>query len=301
MSSKDIGPSTDNVRDITIAEQFSNFFANKCKVIKQDLERNKNPSSSSTSLGGKVNIQVHSDHPNFSKFDPANEEAVRKIILNSPSTTCQLDPVPTVDTISHDIFLSHLPSEYGFSGSALKWFESYFTSRSQAVVVVNEVSSASHFPKEGIPQGSVLGPLCFSMYTSPLEKIIENYGVERMTYADDTQIYAVLTESDREAVIDNLEHCLFNIKEWSTQNYLKLNSDKTEVIHVKSSLRNPSPLSVINVADTAIEPTTRARDLGVILDSGLDMQYHVGNKCKSAAMGLHKIGKIRQQKKLMHL
>ena len=132
------------------------------------------------------------------------------------------------------------------------------------------------------------------MYTSPLEKIIENYGVERMIYADDTQVYAVLTESDREAVIDNLEHCLFNIKEWSTQNDLKLNSDKTEVIHVKSSLRNPSPLSVINVADSAIEPIIRARDLGVILDSGLDMQYHVRNKCKSAAMGLHKIGKIRK-------
>ena len=60
-----------------------------------------------------------------------------------------------------------------------------------------------------------------------------------------------------------LEHCLFNIKEWSTQNDLKLNSDNTEVIHVKSS----------------------------ILDSGLDMQYHVGNKCKSTAMGLHKIRK----------
>ena len=94
-----------------------------------------------------------------------------------------------------------LASEDGFSGSALKWFESYFTSRSQAVVV-NDVSSASHFPKEGIPQGSVLEPFCFSMYTAPLEKIIENYVVERMIYADDTQVYAVLTESDREAVID---------------------------------------------------------------------------------------------------
>ena len=63
-SSEDIGPSTDNVRDITIAGQFSNFFGNKVKVIKQDLEWNKHPSSSSTSSGRKVNTQVHSDHPN---------------------------------------------------------------------------------------------------------------------------------------------------------------------------------------------------------------------------------------------
>ena len=56
---------------------------------------------------------------------------------------------------------------------------------------------------------------------------------------------------------------------------------------LKSSLRNPSPLSLIHVADSAIEPITRVMDLGVILDSGLDMQYHVSNKCKSAAMGLH--------------
>ena len=133
----------------------------------------------------------------------------------------------------------------------------------------------------------------FPMYTSPLEKIIETYGVERMIYADDTQVYAVLTESDREAVIDNLEHCIFNIKEWSTQNYLKLNSDKTDVIHVKSSLRNPSPLSVINVADSAIEPITRARVLGVILDSGLGHAV----SCWQISVNLqpwelHKIGKI---------
>ena len=57
-------------------------------------------------------------------------------------------------------------------------------------MVVNSVSSASHFPKEGIPQGSVLGPLCIFMYTAPLDKIIENYGVERI-YGGDTHISSV--------------------------------------------------------------------------------------------------------------
>ena len=150
------------------------------------------------------------------------------------------------------------------------------------------------FPVRGNPARFCVGTTLFFHVHISIRKDNKITVFERMIYADDTQVYAVLTESDREAVIDNLEHCLFNIKEWSTQNDLKLNSDKTEVIHVKSSLRNPSPLSVINVADSAIEPIIRARDLGVILDSGLDMQYHVRNKCKSAAMGLHKIGKIRK-------
>ena len=121
-----------------------------------------------------------------------------------------------------------------------------------------------------------LGPLCFSIYTAPLENRMENYVVERMIYADDTQVYAVLTESDREAVIDNLEHCLFNIKEWSTQNYSKLNSDKNRgYVHVKSSLRNTSPLSAINIADSAIKQISMARDIKVILGSGFYMQYHL--------------------------
>ena len=67
-----------------------------------------------------------------------------------------LDYSSAFDTISHDIFLSRLASEYGFSGFSLKWFETYmyFTNRSQSAVV-NGISSASHFPKEGIPRGSV--------------------------------------------------------------------------------------------------------------------------------------------------
>ena len=68
--------------------------------------------------------------------------------------------------------------------------------------------------------------LCTQLH---LKKIIENYGVDLMIYADDMQVYAVLTEGNRNAVIDNLEHCLLNINEWSIQNYLKINSDKTEV------------------------------------------------------------------------
>ena len=59
--------------------------------------------------------------------------------------------------------------------------------------------------------------------------------------------------------------------------------------HAKLQIDN-----LMSSQELLIEPITRARDLGVILESGLDMQYHVRNKCKSAAMGLHKIGKIRK-------
>ena len=419
-TSKETLPSTENAGDPSLASQFSQFFSNKIKQIKSDLELNKNPSLCPISTWNNDNLSC-SDHPNFSQFDPVTEEAVRKTILNSPSTTCQLDPIPTwlvkrcvdellpvitriinlslengvfpdslkhaiitplikkpnldpkefkhfrpvaklkfvakavertcadqihshlslhnlygrsqsayrrnhsvetamlriyndlllaadkgqeavlvmldysaaFDTISHEILLSRLASRYGFSGSVLNWFQSYFYNRSQSVVVKG-VTSAPHFPTEGVPQGSVMGPLCFSMYTAPLENIIESYGVEKMVYADDTQVYTILSESDRATVIPNLERCLHDIREWSTQNDLKLNSDKTEVIHVKSSHRKSPSLPAINVADSPIQPTSRARDLGVILDSGLDMHYHVNNICKSAAMGLHKIGKIRK-------
>ena len=71
--------------------------------------------------------------------------------------------------------------------------------------------------------------------------MIESYGVQRIIYADDTQIYAVMSETDHAAMITNLERCLCAIREWSLQNDLKLNSEKTGAVHVKSSRRGASP------------------------------------------------------------
>ena len=77
-------------------------------------------------------------------------------------------------------------------------------------------------------------------------------------------------------------------------NNLKLNVEKTEVLHVRSSRKRSSELSIIKVADVDVKPVSKARDLGVIVKSNLDMTSHVYNICKSASFGLYRIGRIRK-------
>ena len=67
---------------------------------------------------------------------------------------------------------------------------------------------------------------------------------------------------------------------------------KTEVLHFKSRNNSTSPLSV-NVSDISVQSVSKACDLGIIVQDDLSMKTHINNMCKSAALGLHRIGKIR--------
>ena len=82
-----------------------------------------------------------------------------------------------------------------------------------------------------MPQGSVLGPLQFSLYTSPLSTLIgKQKGVNFHFYGDDSQLYVHLSHMNASAGFDKLNRCLRDVKEWMSASKLKLNLDKTEFI-----------------------------------------------------------------------
>jgi len=152
-----------------------------------------------------------------------------------------LDLSAAFDTIDHNILLQRLELLIGIRGTALSWFRSYLSKRSQ-FVSVNDESSLQTTVSHGVPQGSVLGPILFIIYMLPLGNIIRNNSINFHCYADDTQLYLSI-KPDVQFPLVKLQECLTDIKTWITCNFLLLNSDKTEVIifgpqHLRNKLSN---------------------------------------------------------------
>ena len=172
---------------------------------------------------------------------------------------CMLDLSAAFDTISHSKLLNHLHYRFWIMGTALKWIESYLQNRTQSVVLPDEKGGSTKSGKyplnQGIPQGSVLGPILFNLYVSPLGQLCKSHGVEYQSYADDTQNYLgfkVKKSAIRDGV-NCLEKCLLDVKNWMQVNLLKLNDDKTKVIvlGMQQQLAKLGPLT-LRVGNTEV-------------------------------------------------
>ena len=99
-----------------------------------------------------------------------------------------LDLSVALDTDNHHILLERLEKRFGFTGLVINWIRSYLTGRSQKVVV-GDVKSPSVSLSYGVPQGSILGPIFFTFYMTPIGEICIKHGITYHLYADDQQLY----------------------------------------------------------------------------------------------------------------
>ena len=102
-----------------------------------------------------------------------------------------LDLSAAFDTMDHDILQSRLCNVYVITGNVLDWFRSYLTGRIQRVVIEDSVSVDQEMDF-GVPQGAVLGPIIYCMYTKPVSDIIQRHGLFHYSDADDTQLYMTM-------------------------------------------------------------------------------------------------------------
>ena len=206
-----------------------------------------------------------------------------------------LDLSAAFDTIDHVTLINCLSSWYGISGSALKWCSSYLTDRSQKVKIQNCFSDSVATPY-GVPQGSVLGPLLFTLYTTPLSQIIEKHDVNHHLYADDTQIYVSLSASDCLLSLEKLKSCVNSVSLWMFRSKLKLNPDKTEflIIGSKKQREKISTLWPISLINQEMTPTDSARNLGVMFDCDFNFRHQISLLCRSCFYHIRDLRRIRR-------
>ena len=157
---------------------------------------------------------------------------------------------------------------------------------SDAVCLVSESGSY------GVPQGAVLGPVLFVLYTRPLSQILFNHSCPHQFFADDTQLRKSWSPEHYYDAIIALQTCIPDIKDWMTENKLQLNAVKMETMLFNSSkLKHPpEPLSI---CQATISFSDSVRNLGFYLDKDLSMKGHINFICKTAFLEIRRISTIR--------
>ena len=151
--------------------------------------------------------------------------------------------------------------------------QSYLSGRTQRVSIGSTLSEPSHLAY-GVPQGSVLGPLFFCIYTLPVCAILQHYDISYHIYADDTQIYCSFRSEQLDDTLKKVSTCINDIRSWMIRNRLKINDDKTEFLMITSPRSNINFDSSIQIGNAEIKPTRYCRNLGVMFDNHLNMAKH---------------------------
>ena len=204
-----------------------------------------------------------------------------------------LDLSAAFDTIDHNILLKRLEMTFGLSDNVLSWFKSYLHTRFQSVSVLGTVSEPSPL-QHGVPQGSVLGPVLFVLYSQPLSDTIEKHDCSFQKYADDTKLSQSDSLPNFNSTVLSVQTCISDLHVWMDSNKLFMNADKTELMPVgTTSCLKQLHTPPIPIMGESIAPKSSVKYLGVTIDQTLSMQDHIGDVCRKSFFQLRRIALVR--------
>lgn len=229
-----------------------------------------------------------------------SDDLIKRISDNQTTMIILLDLSAAFDTIDHEILLQKLQDDYNIGGTPLKWIFSYLQRRSFSVKINGHMSSLMDL-LYGVPQGSILGPILFILYTKELQSIASRYGLEIQLYADDSQVYTGFN-SKRPASLEDtrkrIKNCMAEIKDWMVTNFMKLNTGKTELLICAKNkvLESIDESLTVQVGENEIKASDWSEDsgksLGVKFDDSLKMVRQIADvvkKCNWTLLNLRRI------------
>ena len=202
-------------------------------------------------------------------------DVVRNIDNQRVTVLLALDISAAFDTIDFGVLADRLKVDFGIDGVALEWLLSFLIGRTQYVGVGSSHSTPVAC-LSGVPQGSVLGPLLFSLYISPVDNVVSAHRLHLHQYADDTQLYMAVRPADN-SPLEAASQCVSNVSRWFLENGMLLNPNKTEAVLLgtRAQRKKIDTSAGIDVTGANVAFSSSVKLLGVTLDEDLTLDRHV--------------------------
>ena len=192
-----------------------------------------------------------------------------------------LDLSKAYDSISHSLLL-HKLKLMGFGSECIQWVKSYLENRQQVCKFKN-YSSKEETVLSGIPQGSIIGPILFVIFTNDLADVFTD--CKMVSYADDCQL--IVHADSLSQLQTKLEEVISIAQKWYEENSMKNNIGKTEILilKLKSHTQNGITIQVNDEGELIhIKPKNVIKILGLHLDESLNWTRQVSEVRRKALM-----------------
>ena len=203
---------------------------------------------------------------------------------------CMLDLSAAFDTIDFSILFDILEYKVGLVQIVLAWIKSYLVHRQQEVVIRQGISDKKE-TVYGVPQGSIIGPLIFTVYLIPMYEVLKHENCMYHSYADDTQFYITCKPINIEHETHEIERIAKHVIDWLNVHKLKVNCDKTEIMIFHPD--RPHDIT-LNIDGAIVTPSSTVKNLGVVLNDKLSFDEHITNVCRTAFFKLRQIARNRK-------
>jgi Reverse transcriptase (RNA-dependent DNA polymerase) len=213
-----------------------------------------------------------------------SDQVIRSLDSGLATALILLDYSKAFDTLDHLLLCAKLKF-IGCDNTCINFFKSYLEQRFQKVIIDNHSSNFAPI-SSGVPQGSILGPLLFIIYTFDIYKFVEHCNLQ--AFADDTQLYYSFNPNQLDTASCTINSDLQSIEDYSKRHNLKLNPNKCKVIsfsprHFQDAVRNELNLKL---NDIPLESVASSRNLGIVFDCELRFKEYVALLIKKSFLAL---------------